>query len=1251
MSTATTANEIDPVFSVINLLIMPSQVESQKKEKVAQEAKAKTKPTLPDVRHSERKAEELPATDQNKKVQQNPRPNLTAAQALTQDQKEQICLLLKINTLDLNNESAKNKTEDKINNFLKFIQKHNIKALEPLFNIKTAETTPSLNLDEHFNRLDQKNHYFDKGSNIDWKGQATDLFKKCYEFCEYQSVFQDGQSPKDDQIAQRAYNMLALFGDGTIAGTIKNWEDCLLANSKESSKVTMESLSIPLPTYTVQADQVTGISEGKALNLEQWRKSFCLFGNAALKVFGGNGRFATNYMQRINKEKFAPTTKEELEACKTATYERSLDNPKLAEQYKKINVPEAMFNTAIDYIRSIPPADSTRMEIPEKAHDNIPNVSVKISDQLYMVKLPSNDPRSLVLGHITNCCQSINGHSSECVKDGVTLPNSGFYVFVELSDTQKKQIQKLDAQQKTDKVDPNSPEETKKLNDILTGQDAKIIGQSYGWISKEGNLVLDSLEILTSHRHKLKIQDTFKQFGEVIAQSANIKQINIGSGGQTVDTLRADFEDPTYFISSRDKMIEGTQYYDSLSQYIMSLDRESRAARTCSLGKISESDLYQQDRDKYEALTSMSALRAYNTKKIAVSDLSIYDANEIQKITSSIALAAHINSGISLDILSKFDEGNMTKGILEEYAKTLCNESSGNISYIHTLNPDTIYSLISRDAVEAYKAKLVKVSDLKDYTPQKIKLLTSPEALKAYSSNQISFSDLKNYDSDKIEALLSDSVKSIYNKYGYQINDLKHCNTAQIQALGDICNPQLFSKWDFLQLIYSHKSADDLFKSAVTECATKFCKEEPTQIAAYINQIPSSVLPSLFSENAIAGYQASIFKVSDLKNCTKEVLDVITSYMSRFSLQKKMANLQELASMKSPLEVKQCLVKGWAVNKGKETDVQYINQIPEETIDHLYSAFWVTQYMKYNVKVCDVEALGLNRMQELEKLFGWVGHNPEYKDINPMVCNGSSIEETRKNLLKAYITKKRPGESVEFIDSLSSSNIEMLTLTENVTIIERKNALELLRQGVDPKQLISLYAQSKAKIDALTEDKMLDIYKSGIKLEDLSKVYDTDPHKFNVFKDKYLEIKELCNKGITTLGQLSQIYDQNKDKFTAFTSPIISTLCKDKEEFEALSKIYDQNPEQFKDLITTQKQGVTDSLKAQAAGIGTGLAGLVHDSTTLQQLNEKTHNIQDAALALGAQLQGLVTTANPSTNATTTPQTIKTGHNAGNSVV
>jgi len=148
-----------------------------------------------------------------------------------------------------------------------------------------------------------------------------------------------------------------------------------------------------------------------------------------------------------------------------------------------------------------------------------------------------------------------------------------------------------------------------------------------------------------------------------------------------------------------------------------------------------------------------------------------------------------------------------------------------------------------------------------------------------------------------------------------------------------------------------------------------------------------------------------------------------------------------------------------------------------------------------------------------------------------------------------------------------------------------------------------------------------------------------------------LEIKELCNKGITTLGQLSQIYDQNKDKFTAFTSPIISTLCKDKEEFEALSKIYDQNPEQFKDLITTQKQGVTDSLKAQAAGIGTGLAGLVHDSTTLQQLNEKTHNIQDAALALGAQLQGLVTTANPSTNATTTPQTIKTGHNAGNSVV
>jgi len=57
---------------------------------------------------------------------------------------------------------------------------------------------------------------------------------------------------------------------------------------------------------------------------------------------------------------------------------------------------------------------------------NIPLISGSIGEYKYGI-LSKDDPKGLVLGYATDCCQTASGAGASCIKDGYFEPNSGFF--------------------------------------------------------------------------------------------------------------------------------------------------------------------------------------------------------------------------------------------------------------------------------------------------------------------------------------------------------------------------------------------------------------------------------------------------------------------------------------------------------------------------------------------------------------------------------------------------------------------------------------------------------------------------------------------------------------------------------------------------------------------------------------------------------------------------------------------------------
>ena len=258
----------------------------------------------------------------------------------------------------------------------------------------------------------------------------------------------------------------------------------------------------------------------------------------------------------------------------TKVYPRAKENPDFAQFCKAYRVKNEEFESGLDFVNS---------GWPKKTNDNLPLVDIKLIDrgtntEYRWVKLPPEDLRALYLGiMIPGCCQVINGHSRQCVIDGTSLSDNGFYVLL------KKNIKPKQ------KSEEDSKEE--EVGDLLDGD---IVAQSYAWISQNGNLCLDSIEWDKARVTEPILKNLMDLFAlAVFQQNPQIRYVNVGTGGQTPRNF-------SQIARIGERQRQGAQYGDSASQYCI----KSRLNQEQTLElqkKLSELDASIQDKILYLA--------------------------------------------------------------------------------------------------------------------------------------------------------------------------------------------------------------------------------------------------------------------------------------------------------------------------------------------------------------------------------------------------------------------------------------------------------------------------------------------------------------------------------------------------------------------------------------------------------------------------------------------------------------------------
>ncbi|MGV2431948.1 MAG UNVERIFIED_CONTAM: hypothetical protein LVQ98_00670 [Rickettsiaceae bacterium] len=472
----------------------------------------------------------------------------------------------------------------------------------------------------------------------------------------------------------------------------------------------------------------------------KWKHNFINLGPKAIAHFADAVFIESNIKREILEgipgitvDGLVPTTAQYFnEMIKRLRYTERGQDPKLADLYRKLGVTEAMFNAALEFRKIVIP----------KTQDNIPNISVDIRDGYYMVKLPSDDPRALVLGHITKCCQSIDGDSAQCVKDGVQLANNGFYVFIKAG---KKGL------------DPQNIDW-----DNFETNGHQIVGQTYAWIGKNNSLVLDSIEVPTSFRSRLDLRETFKKFGQAVeASNPAIERVMLGTGGQTREVLEAN---NMYYVAATtsvtpEAMIEGTQYRDSFSQSEIYVSERLRDARLelKSRGMYSDSAACPSvshanallNHAKKDILTSsyyakQICEKGYSTPE-ELAKLVDYEMRVIQVVMSTEAMVLYEGGYSTPEKLAKLNVTIDDIAVLTILpVMMLYRKGYTTPEELVKLSPQTIEILTDYSAMALYRNGDTTVTALSQCTPDQLNDLLSDQSMREFKSaysQGVSFTD------------------------------------------------------------------------------------------------------------------------------------------------------------------------------------------------------------------------------------------------------------------------------------------------------------------------------------------------------------------------------------------------------------------------------------------------------------------------------------------------------------------------------
>jgi hypothetical protein len=173
----------------------------------------------------------------------------------------------------------------------------------------------------------------------------------------------------------------------------------------------------------------------------------------------------------------------------------------------------------------------------KKRSDRMPDVMIDGTDigipNYYMHKLPANDARGLVLGHIVNNCQTLGNNGEYAAISGMTDSHTGFYVWKQ------------------------------KTGGKITDND-RIVAESWAWLSdnKAGQeIVFDSFERLSPVYNHLA-RPFLEQYAHDLGKAGTLSRVFLGAGGCTPKS--AGFEKAQ--TPARPRAAD-REYPDSVEQY------------------------------------------------------------------------------------------------------------------------------------------------------------------------------------------------------------------------------------------------------------------------------------------------------------------------------------------------------------------------------------------------------------------------------------------------------------------------------------------------------------------------------------------------------------------------------------------------------------------------------------------------------------------------------------------------------------
>lgn len=407
----------------------------------------------------------------------------------------------------------------------------NVDLIRRLISIEAHDWRPFAN---EFDKKDGQYCYFDSVSESQ-RGDLKQLFYDLSVSIHAQIVWSESEKEKAEELAyDYAYKCMALL-------MVPNEKRCdFNAISKEIEQIlTKTDTVLSRPFHDAFLVKLDPFPNGREIvDKAGWHRLILSQGVKAFHYWLVAPRLEKR-KEKKSGQRAAPISLKEASVLESECfYERSLEDLNFSSICHRYKVSEARFDAALDYIGT---------KWPKKENDFLPDIVAEVQhggSDYFWVKMPFYDKRALILGDITDCCQSILGNAEQAVKDSVSLSYNGVYVLLK----------------KTSLKAENPPFFNENgIND----QDYKIISQSYAWLSLTGDLCLDSIELLSNEISEDALHAIVIQFSrKAVNAGLGIACVTLGVGGKTPPIFTRDFVIPQ-------QMREGIAYGDANKQYFL----------------------------------------------------------------------------------------------------------------------------------------------------------------------------------------------------------------------------------------------------------------------------------------------------------------------------------------------------------------------------------------------------------------------------------------------------------------------------------------------------------------------------------------------------------------------------------------------------------------------------------------------------------------------------------------------------------